>query len=110
MLTLSGVAYDMQRPHKFIFITGELVSAIFVSTFVAAYFVSDVGDRIGNYIIIMLVVGVVFELAATQRTINDNKEDDELSDKELFYINNICLIVGHLFIVPGYVFGLMVVI
>ena len=108
LLTLSGIPYDMQRPYKHILITGEIFSAIFVSIFVTAYFNSDIGDIIGNYIIVMLIVGFIVELFGAQRAINDNKEDPDLSKKELFYINNICLVLGHLFVVPGYVFGLMV--
>ena len=107
LLSFGGIYDDMQRPHKATFITGELLSAIFVTIFVAAYFYNEIARQLGKYIFVMLFFGFIYELVAVQRVINDNKHDPEFNEKELFYLNNISLISGNLFIVPGYVFGLM---
>jgi len=55
----------------------------------------------------MILAGVAHELLAAKRAMEETSEDPELSNKELLYLNNIGLLVGNLFIVPGYVFGLM---
>ena len=107
LLTFGGVSDDMQRPYKGIFITGEIVTAIFVTTFVAAYFYAELAQQLGIYIFAMLISGFVYELVAVQRVIDDNKKDPDFSAKELLYLNNLGLVLGHLLIVPGYVFGLM---
>ena len=105
--TMAGVSDDMKRPHKFAFITGEVVSAIFVCVFIYAFFNLELASKLGSFIYIMVGLGMCYEIIAAARVAQDHKSDSEFTEKENVVLNNIVLVLGHLFIVPGYVFGLM---
>ena len=108
LLTIGGISEDLNRPNKVRYIGGEIVTAIFVATFIVGFFYKDIGDEIGILVFPMLAVGVIHELLSAKRTMDEESNDSEFTKNELFYLNNISLLTANLFIVPGYVFGLMV--
>ena len=108
LVTIAGVSDDLKRPNKVIYIGGEIVSAIFVIVFVVGFFQVSVGSSLGIIVFPMLVIGMFHELMAAKRAMDAEKCDPEFTKRELLYLKNIGLILGNLFIVPGYVFGLMV--
>ena len=108
MLTIGGIADDLKRPNKFRYIGGEIITAIFVITFMFGFFNKSIGDSLGALAFPMLLIGVAHELMSAKRTMDEEKNNNEFTKKELFYLNNMGLLLGNLFIVPGYVFGLMV--
>ena len=107
LTTIAGVSEDLERPHKWFYIPGEFVCAIFVCIFVVTFFYEDVASYFGAAIFLMVGTGVIFEFAAAKRVIDDNKEDSEFTEKENAILNDIGMLLGNLFIVPGYVFGFM---
>lgn len=108
LLTILGIEGDLKRPNRAFYIGGEIVTAAFVIIFVYGYFYPKIGSQLGFYAFPMLAIGVAHELFAAKRTMDEESEDPELSENELFYLNNIGLLLANLFIVPGYVFGFMV--
>ena len=87
---------------------GVCITLVFVIIFIFGFFKRDFGNTLWVYVFPMLILGVVYEILAAKRVMDAEKNDPELSEKEEFYLHNIGLILGNLFIVPGYVFGLMV--
>ena len=106
LATIGGVADDWRRPHRVFFVAGEIVSVIFVGVFVAAFFHPSLAQALGWLIFVMLGAGMVYELSAAQRVMNEHKHDSRFTEKENSVLNNVGLLLGNLFIVPGYVFGL----
>ena len=107
LATIAGVFDDLKRPDKLRFIGGEIVSAIFVVLFVVGYFQESFGKELGVYVFPMLFVGIVHELMAANRTLTEKSKDQKFTEKELIVLNNLGLLLANIFIVPGYVFGLM---
>ncbi len=105
--TVAGVSDDLRRPHKFAFISGEIISTVFVCIFIYAFFNSELANTLGNIIYVMVGLGACYEIIAAARVAKDHKNDSEFTEKENIVLNNISLVLGHLFIVPGYVFGVM---
>ena len=108
IFTIGGVFDDLERPNKVRYISGEIITAIFVLLFVTGYFYEGIGNALGIYAFPMLIAGVAHELFSAKRTMEEESKNSEYSERELFYLNNIGLLLANLFIVPGYVFGLMV--
>lgn len=107
LFTVAGVFDDLKRPNKLRFIGGEILSAFFVVLFVVGYFQENLGIDLGIYVFPMLIVGVVHELMAAKRTMDEESNDPDFSGNELAILNSIGLLLANFFIVPGYVFGLM---
>ena len=107
LFTVAGVFDDLKRPNKLRFIGGEILSAFFVGLFVVGYFQESLGMDLGIYVFPMLVIGIAHELMAAKRTMAEESKDPDFSGKELAVLNNIGLFLANIFIVPGYVFGLM---
>ncbi|MDH5232761.1 MAG: hypothetical protein OEZ58_03335 [Gammaproteobacteria bacterium] len=107
LFTIAGIADDLKRPNKVIYIGGETVTAIFVTIFIVGFFQESFGAALGIFVFPMLILGVFHEFMAAKRTMDAEIEDPEFSEKENIYLSNLGLILGNLFIVPGYVFGLM---
>ena len=108
ILTIGGISEDLGRPNKIRYIGGEIITAIFVVTFMLGFFDKSIGDSLGFLVFPMLLIGVTHELLSAKRTMDEEKNNNKFTKKELFYLNNTGLLLGNLFIVPGYVFGLMV--
>jgi hypothetical protein len=108
IFSIAGIFDDLDRPNKIRYISGEIITAIFVFTFITGYYYEDIGDVLGMYVFPMLIVGVAHELFSAKRTLQDESKNPEYTERELFYLNNIGLLLANLLIVPGYVFGLMV--
>jgi len=107
-LTIGGISDDMERPNKIVNIGGKIVAAIFVVLFMVGFFNESFGSSLGILIFPMLMAGIIHELLAAKRTMDEETHDHDFTRKELFVLNNVGLLLGNLFIVPGYVFGLMV--
>ena len=107
LATIAGVFDDLKRPNKLRFIGGEIVSAVFVVLFIVGYFQESLGEELGVYVFPMLVIGVIHELMAANRTLAEESKDPNFTEKELGNLNNIGLLLASILIVPGYVFGLM---
>ena len=109
LLTFGGIADDMRRPNRVLFISGEVISAIFVILFVVAFFLPSLAAMLGFSIFVMVGLGMVYELIAAQRVLRAHEQhpDPELTPRDAALLNNFGLILGNLFVVPGYVFGLM---
>lgn len=109
LATIGGISDDMRRPYKEFFISCELVSAVFVVFFMTAYFHASVAAMLGASIFVMFALGMVYEFISAHRTLSehDRNPDPELTPREAVVLKNLGLILGNLFIVPGYVFGLM---
>ena len=105
--TIAGIADDMKRPHKIIFISGEIISTVFVVVFISAFFDSALASSLGDMVLLMFFIGVIYELAAANRVMEDQKDDPELSERENAILNTVGLILANLIIVPGYAFGLL---
>jgi hypothetical protein len=107
LATIAGVFDDLKRPNKLRFIGGEILSASFVILFVVGYFQESLGKELGIYVFPMLAIGMTHELMAATRTMAEESKDPNFTKKELVILNNIGLLLANIFIVPGYVFGLM---
>lgn len=109
LLTIAGVSDDLRRPHRALFISGEVFSAAFVVLFVAAYFYPVIASTLSHSIFVMVGLGMAYEIVAAHRVVREHElnRDSELSPGETAVLNNLGLFLGNLFVVPGYVFGLM---
>ncbi len=107
LATIAGIFDDLKRPNKLRFIGGEILSVSFVILFVLGYFQDGFGEELGIYVFPMLIIGVVHELMAANRAIVEESKDPNFTKKELVILNNIGLLLANIFIVPGYVLGLM---
>ena len=107
LTTIAGVFDDLKRPHKLRFIGGEIVSSVFVVLFVVGYFREGFGKELGVYVFPMLVFGIVHEFMAANRILAEEAKNPDFTEKELVILNNMGLFLANIFIVPGYVFGLM---
>ena len=105
--TVAGVSEDLHRPHKIFFVIGEFVAALFVYIFVVAFFDPAVAELFGRALFVMVGLGVLFEVTAARRVIFDNKNDPNFSKDEKAILNNVGVSLGNIFIVPGYLFGVM---
>ncbi|MBL4607749.1 MAG: hypothetical protein JKY01_07975 [Pseudomonadales bacterium] len=108
LLTIGGIFDDMNKPKRVSYISGEIIGAIFVTIFMLGYFNENIGNSLGLLVFPMLIIGVAHELFSAKRTMDEEARNNEYTKKELFYLNNLGLLFTNIFIVPGYVFGLMV--
>ena len=108
MLSIGGIYDDLKRNHRTIHVAGGLVSAVFVVIFVTGYFYHNLGNSLGIYAFLMLVVGVLFELYSAKRDLAVESANHEMINAQNQHLNNYALVVGDLIIVPGYMFGFMV--
>ena len=95
----------MSKKRSFIFYILGILSAIFLFTFVFAYFSPSLARSIGLWFIPMAVFGVAWEIYAAGNDILKNEHDPELTEKENIFIENFALVFINLFVVPGYFLG-----
>jgi len=108
LFTIGGIFDDMERPNKVINIGGEIITAVFVVIFILGFFYENIGTSLGLLVFPMLIAGITHELFAAKRTMDEESNNPGYTKKELFYLKNIGLVLANIFIVPGYVFGLIV--
>lgn len=71
------------------------------------YFEPSIGAALGASVFPMIVIGIVHECMAAKRTIESGLADSSGSDRESAVLTRAGLLLGAVFIAPGYLFGLL---